>query len=304
MGGCGAYMHLTWRQTIRLSAVQLISNLIDRMDPEEVGPGRPRSETAKVVRTLRHFIHEGVRWRTLTASDPFVSGSTLRRWLRRWFANGTLRALHLALVRSLRSGSAAEAVTIVIDSGSVRAKNGGDLVGPNPTDRGKLGTKYHVVTLTDGTPVGAVASAANVNDTLMLPHLVKLAQAACAAIAKLYADAGYDSAFNREFCRRQGVDPRIRRRGDPHGSGLGTVRHIVENVIAWLLSNKRLDRRHDRSTLIVQSLLTFACLYLVATRLAELGKRPLRRCFHNSPLRTSSLERNRIALSKANEAPF
>lgn len=258
---------------IKLSAVQLLSNLIDRMDPEDVGPGHPRSETAKVVRTLRHFVHEGVGWRTLTASDQFVSGSTLRRglhWLQRWFANGTLRALHLALVRSLRSGSAAEAVTLVIDSCSVRAKHGGDLVGPNPTDRGKLGTKYHVVTLTDGTPVGAVASAANINDTLMLPHLVKLAQAVCASIAKLYADAGYDSAFNREFCQRQGVDPWIRRRGDPHGSGLGTVRHIVENVIAWLLSNKRLDRRHDRSTVIIPSLLTFACLYLVARRLAEL----------------------------------
>jgi hypothetical protein len=27
----------------------------------------------------------------------------------------------------------------------VRAKRGGDLTGPNPTDRGKRGTKYHYV---------------------------------------------------------------------------------------------------------------------------------------------------------------
>lgn len=243
---------------------------MDRIDPEEIGPGHPRSEMAKVIQTFHYFAHEGVGWRTLTASDQFVSGSTLRRWLRRWFTNGTLRALHLALVRALRSGPAAEAATLIVDSCSVRAKHGGALVGPNPTDRGKPGTKYHVVTLTDGTPLGAVATAANINDTMILPHLVKLAQAVCASIARLYADAGYDSAFNREVCRRQGVDPRIRRRGDPHGSGFGTVRHIVENAISWLLSNKRLDRRHDRSILIVQSLLTFACLYLVARRLAEL----------------------------------
>jgi hypothetical protein len=37
-----------------------------------------------------------------------------------------------------------------------------------------------------------------------------------------------------------------------------------------LLSNKRLDRRHDRSTLVIQSLLNFACVYVVAHRLAEL----------------------------------
>lgn len=225
-----------------------------------------------MVQTFRHFVHEGVGWRTLTASNRFVSGSTLRRWMERWFAKGTLRTAHRALVLMLRSGPAAAvaAVGIVVDSCSVRAKHGGDLIGPSPTDRGKPGTKYHVVTLTDGTPLGAVASRANVNDTMMFPHLLKLAQAVCASIGKVFADAGYDSAVNRDCCRQQGIDPVIRRRGDEHGSGLGKVRHIIENANSWLLSNKRLDRRHDRSTLVVQSLLNFACVYIVAHRLAEL----------------------------------
>src|SRR3954468_14464672 len=80
---------------------------------------------------------------------------------------------------------------------SVRAKRGGELTGPNPTDRGKLGTKYHVVVSTDGLPLGAVASAANVHDTRLFPHLLLLALAVCAAIGRLDADAGYDSAENR-----------------------------------------------------------------------------------------------------------
>jgi transposase len=183
-----------------------------------------------------------------------------------------LRAIHRALVLALRSGpvAAVEAVGIIVDSCSVRAKHGGDLVGPSPTDRGKPGTKYHVVTLTDGTPLGAVASGANVNDTMMFPHLLKLAQAVCASIGKVFADAGYDSAANRDLCRKQGMEPVIRQRGDEHGSGLGKVRHIVENANSWLLSNKRLDRRHDRSTNVVQSLLNFACVYVAAHRLAEL----------------------------------
>src|SRR5512143_1894285 len=157
-----------------------------------MGPGHPRSETRKVVQTVRYFVHEGGGWRTLTASTQFVSGSTLRRWMGRWFARGTLRAIHRALVLALRSGptAAAQAVGLVVDSCSVRAKHGGDLVGPNPTDRGNPGTKYHVMMLTDGTPLGAIASKANVNDTLLLPHLLRLAQAVCASIAKLFADAG------------------------------------------------------------------------------------------------------------------
>jgi hypothetical protein len=65
------------------------------------------------------------------------------------------------------------------------------------------------------------------------------------------------------------VEPLIRRREDGQGSHLGKIRHIVENALSWLLSNKRLDRRHDQLTIVVQSLLNFACAYVVAHRLAE-----------------------------------
>jgi hypothetical protein len=42
-----------------------------------------------------------------------------------------------------------QAGDVVVDSCSVRAKRGGDLTGPNPTDRGKRGTKYHIVVSTE-----------------------------------------------------------------------------------------------------------------------------------------------------------
>ena len=87
--------------------------------------------------------------------------------------------------------------------------------GPNPTDRGKPGTKYHVIVSTDGIPLGALPSAANVHDTRMFPDLVRLAQAVCAVIGRLYADAGYDSFDNRALCLRDGIQPHIRKIGSP-----------------------------------------------------------------------------------------
>ena len=149
---------------------------------------------------------------------------------------------------------------------SVRAKHGGELTGPNPTDRGKAGTKYHVVASTDGIPLGVVPSAANVHDTRLFRHLLYLAQIACAAIAKLYADAGYDSADNRALCLRDGIQPHIRKIGEAHGSGLGRVRSVVEHDCAWLLANKRLDRRQDRLGRMILALLTAACIFIVANR--------------------------------------
>ncbi len=130
-------------------------------------------------------------------------------------------------------------------------------------------TSPHVAVDGAGLPLAAVASAANVNDTLRLAHLLNRALVVCANIGRLIADAGYDSRDNRECCSRYGVLPLIRARGDEHGSGLGTIRHLVENAISWRLMNKRLDRRHDRSALILQALLTTACTFIVAKRAAE-----------------------------------
>ena len=156
----------------------------------------------------------------------------------------------------VRSGpeAAAAAWDVVVDSCSVRAKRGGELTGPNPTDRAKPGTKYHIVVASDGIPLAA---------------LLRRALVVCAAIARLYADAAYHSAENRKLCAAEGILPLIRERGEPHGSGLGTVRCVVEHANAWLLANKRLDRRNDRLTIIIDALLTTACIFVIANRLTD-----------------------------------
>jgi transposase len=209
-----------------------------------------------------------VQWRELRAAAGRACGSTLRRRLDDWSGTALLRRVHVALIRLVRAGPGSAPQDVVVDSCSVRAKRGGELTGPNPTDRGKRGTKYHVVVATDGLPLAAVPSAADVHDTRLFPHLLRLAQVVCAAIGKLYADAAYDSAYNRGLCAREGVEPRIREVGQPHGSGLGSVRCIVEHDCAWLLANKRLDRRHDRLGRTILALLNAACIFVVANRLA------------------------------------
>ncbi len=249
-------------------AVELVAGIIDQIDNRPLGTGRPPMPTVKVVEALRFFVREGVQWRELRATAARACGSTLRRRLEEWGATAALRRAHAVLIRMVRSGPEAASWDVVVDSCSVRAKRGGALTGPDPTDRGKLGTKYHVVVSTDGIPLAAVPSAANVHDTRLFPHLLRLARVVCAAIGRLYADAGYDSADNRELCAREGIQPHIRKAGEPHGSGLGSVRCVVEHGCAWLLANKRLDRRQDRQSRIILALLHAACLFIIANRIS------------------------------------
>lgn len=248
-------------------AAALVAGIIDQIEGRPLGPGRPPVPTIKVVETLRFFVREGVQWRELRATAGRACGSTLRRRLDDWGATALLRRVHRALIRMVRAGPETASWDVVVDSCSVRAKHGGELTGPNPTDRGKAGTKYHVVVATDGLPLGVIPSAANIHDTRLFRHLLHLAQIVCAAIAKLYADAGYDSAENRDLCLQDGIQPYIRKIGEAHGSGLGRVRSVVEHDCAWLLANKRLDRRQDRLGRIILALLTAACIFIVANRI-------------------------------------
>jgi transposase len=256
---------------MRPTACGLVAGLIKWIEGPRSDQGRPRCPTQAVVETLRFFLGEGVQWRALRATGDRVCGATLRRRLTQWSTAALLRRVHAALVRMVRSGpeAAAAAWDVIVDSCSVRAKHGGELTGPNPIDRAKRGTKYHVVVASDGLPLAALPSAANVNDTMLFPALLRRALAVCTAIARLYADAGYDSAENRRLCAAEGILPLIRKIGEPHGSGLGTVRCVVEHANAWLLANKRLDRRQDRLTSIIDALLTAACLFLIANRLTD-----------------------------------
>jgi transposase len=227
--------------------------------------GHPPATTIRVLSTLRQFLREGTPWRSLRANAEKASGSTLRRHLARWARQGLLARVHAVLVRLLRSG----APDLILDSCSVRAKRGGELTGPNPTDRGKRGTKYHLAVTGDGVPIACTATAANVNDTLLFERLFLSAFALMARLRTVFADKGYDAERHRDLCREFNVEPRIHRRGQPHGSGLGQRRWPVERSNAWVLENRRLALRYDRLGFIVQSLLQAACIFLVAPRVAR-----------------------------------
>ncbi len=249
------------------TVAELVAGIIDRIEARPFGSGRPPMPTVEIIETLRFFLREGVQWRELRAADGRASGSPLRRRLEEWHTTALLRRVHAVLVRMARSGPDAAAWDVVVDSCSVRAKHGGELAGPNPTDRRKPGSKYHVVVSTDGLPLAVMPSAASVHDTMLFPDLLRLAQVVCAAIGRLYADAGYDSADNRWLCLRDGVQPHIRKIGEPHGSGLGKIRCVVEHGCAWLLANKRLDRWQDRLGRIILALLTAAAIFIIANRI-------------------------------------
>ncbi len=245
--------------------LRLIATVIDRCgELRRGGRGHPPAATVRVLAALRRFLREGTPWRGLAATGDQASGSTLRRCLARWAETGLLARVHALLVGMLRGHP-----DLILDTCSVRAKRGGDLTGPNPTDRAKRGTKYHVAVDGDGVPVACAVTAANVNDTLVFERLFLAAFGVMARIRTVFADKGHGAQRHRALCRSFGARPRLHKRGRPRGSGLGKRRWPVERSLAWLLENRRLALRYDRLDFIIRLALQSACVFMVARRLVR-----------------------------------
>jgi transposase len=151
------------------------------------------------------------------------------------------------------------------------------LTGANPVDRGKAGSKYHLLIDAPGLPLAVGLSAANTHDSLLLEPMVDAVPAIIGPRsrpgrprrrpAKLHADKGYDYPGCRRALRRRGISPRIARRGVESSTRLGHDRWKVERSLAWLLANRRLTIRYERRADLLTAFLHLACALVCARRL-------------------------------------
>jgi transposase len=135
--------------------------------------GRPRIDDRAVLVGIVCQLRTGVPWRLLPTRE-LGCGSPVTCWrrLRDWQRAGVWRRLHHLLLDQLGRDGQLDWSRACLDSLSVRAKRGGCLTGPNPTDRDKPGSKYHLLVGRGGIPLTVGLSAANTHDSLLLEQMV------------------------------------------------------------------------------------------------------------------------------------
>lgn len=142
----------------------------------------------------------------------------------------------------------------------------GPATGPNPTDRGKPGTKRHRVVDARGTPFGLTFTGANRHDSVMMaPTLDAIPPVRSGRRGrqrrrphKLHADTAYDARARRQECRARGIVPRIARRGIESSEKLGLHRWVVERTHAWFNRFRHLPVPYERRADIYQAFTTLA----------------------------------------------
>ena len=188
------------------------------------------------------------------------------RRLRDWQDAGVWRAFHHVPLDRLGRAGLIDWSRCSLDAASPPAKAGGAATGPNPTDRGKPGSKRHLIVDRRGIPLAVLLTAANVHDNTVLEE----ARDAVPAVrqprgrprrrpAKLHADKAYDYPLCRRACRRRGIVPRIARRGIESSERLGRHRRVVERTLSWIARLRRLIIRYERRDDIHLAFLVLAC---------------------------------------------
>ena len=86
----------------------------------------------------------------------------------------------------------------------------------------------------------------------------------------VYADRAYDAEQKiRQPLRDRGITPMIAKRNTEHGSGLGTIRWVVEGTWAKLFISRRLRVRYEKRDDIHEAFLTIGCLLICWNRVAR-----------------------------------
>lgn len=123
----------------------------------------------------------------------------------------------------------------------------------------------------------AIATAANVNDGVMLLPLVDAIPRVRGKVGaprrrpdSVTADKAYHSHDREIALRIRGVEPVLPRRGAVEDTSLGRVRWVVERTISWLHQFRRLRVRHERRADIHQAFLTLGCI-LICYRTLEMA---------------------------------
>lgn len=226
--------------------------LLPEDKPVGASGGRPRVGNEVALRVIWYVLTTGIRWEDVLQAMG-CSGRTAHRRLREWQGLGVWDALHTKLLELLNHAGKLALEIVVIDSTQVPAPGGGEATGPNPTDRGKTGTKHTLMVDGNGVPLALHTSGANASDQKeLIPIIVEFPRVKGRPGRPkehpdaAYADRGYDNEWARLLLRWLGIEPNIAKRRTEHGSGLGTVRWVVERTNAWLKGLRRLRVRWDR----------------------------------------------------------
>ena len=228
--------------------------------------GRPRADARRALDGIIFRLRSGCQWNRLP--KEFGDDSTIHRTFQRWGDRGVFTRIWALLVQECEDLGEVQWRWQSADAAMGKARLGGGHIGPNPTDRGKAGSKRSILVDGDGGPLSAVVGADNVNDFKLLgATLESIVTKRPRCSQHLCLDKGYDNPVGREVTAAHGYIPHIRRiweeKLDKAGRKvLPARRWVVERTFAWLSKCRAILVRYEKKAVNYLGLVHLACALL------------------------------------------
>ena len=247
-------------------------------DQHPLGCHNPRIADRLCFEGILIRLVTGCSWVTAERLAPGeVSDTTLRARRDHWITNGVFDQLVEEALDAYDRIVGFDLSETSVDGSQHKAPCGGEGTGPSPTDRGKLGWKWSLLTDRVGIPIGWTTNGANRHDVILFePTLADAAgRGLVTEIETLHLDRGYDCARIRECVTDHGIDDLICAKKREAGTAtvklpvpLG-MRWPVERTNSWLSNFGQLRRNTDRSTHHRLAQLALAITAMITTKLID-----------------------------------
>lgn len=218
---------------------------------------------------IYYLLATGIQWKAL----PRCLGapSTVHGRFQEWAAAGVFEELWATGLVEFDASVGLDWTWQALDGCITKAPLGGEATGPNPTDRGKSGTKRHLLTEGHGLPIGLVVTGANRNDVTQVEAVLDSMPVLSFDVEqRLCADRGYDSEAVRSALSASGYITHILSRGQEKQAltmpGYRARRWVVEAAHSWLNRFRRLLIRWEKREAHYAALLHLACAVIVWRR--------------------------------------
>lgn len=241
--------------------------------PSHAKGGRPRVADRRIFAALVYLLRTGEQWNALPAAFP--PSSTVHDRMQEWERLGFFAALWQAGLSEYDEIAGIDWQWQALDGVMTKAPFGGAATGPNPTDRGKRGTKRSLLVEGTGLPLAVAVAGANRHDVKLLTLTLEgIVVARSDDEQHLCLDAAYDSDTARQTVVAHGYAAHIRGRGEerqePHPDGKAR-RWVVERTHSWLNRSRRLLVRWEKKMANYLAFVQLACAQLIFSRAAKVS---------------------------------
>ncbi len=240
--------------------------------------GRPPASTRAALNGIWYVLWTGCQWKAVHRSWFGVCSSVIHERFQSWRKAGIFDQVLVEMVQfyAKRLGIGWEWQSI--DSGIRPAPLGGGKTGRNPTDRGKSGSKIHILVDEQGAPLALHLTGANEHDKWsaddLLAGLLVERPDPQEVEQHLCADKGYDYPDVHAAVAQGQYHSHIkhrRRRNEPPEEPQPiseTERHparrwVVERTISWLGKRRSIRVRWCKKDANWLALIKFACAHVL-----------------------------------------